>query len=103
SDPTNTVLTQLNLDRPVDIAFACYGRMRVNGSMPADPPITTAQPVDSCEQRSALPPTVPPGQEDIPAPSWYGFILQSAPGTLAVAQWPSKPSTAFAGNDIQVL
>src|SRR6185369_2294954 len=46
---------------------------------------------------------VPPGQEDIPAPSWYAFILQSAPGTLAVAQWPSKPSTAFAGNDIQVL
>ncbi len=122
SDPTNTALTQLNLDRPVDIAFACYGGMRVTGDntgntagQPTDPVIITAQPTASCEQRSQLTPTVPLGQEQpvtggpleggppIPDQSWYGFILQSAPGTLAVAQWITKPSSQFVGNDIVVL
>jgi len=111
--PTNTPLSQLNLNRPVDIAFACYGGMRItNGGTTADPAAevtTTAQPTASCEQRSLLAPRVPPGQEDIPggatipAPNWYGFILQSAAGTLAVASWATKPSSQFAGNDVLVL
>lgn len=111
--PTNTPLGQLNLNRPVDIAFACYGGMRVtNGGTIADPTaevITTAQPTASCDQRSLPVPTAPPGQEDItggtsvPAPSWYGFILQSAPGTVAVASWVTKPSSQVVPGDVTVL
>jgi len=117
--PANLPLTELDLNRPVDIAFACYGGMRVtNGSTTADPAadiLTTAQPTDSCDQRSTLTPTTPLGQEDngegskVPPPSWYGFILQSAQGTIAVASWDSKPATAFTGGsstlggDVQVL
>jgi hypothetical protein len=120
SDPTSTALTQLNLDRPVDISFACFGGMRVtNGrttGATTDPITTTAQPAASCETRSlahnlALPASVPPGQEDLTASGglpvgtayWFGFILQSAAGTVAIAQWPSKSSEEFVVGDVSVL
>lgn len=146
SDPTSTAPTQLNLDRPVDIAFACHGGMRVtNGSTTAtaaDPIVPTAQPAISCDTRSLpydfpyddvkktkptcglhpppppmgqeppppLPECRPPGQEELPngAPavgpaSWFGFILQSAAGTVAIAQWPSKSADDFLGGDVVVL
>jgi hypothetical protein len=119
SEPTTGQVTQLNLDRPVDIAFACYGNMRVtNGSPTATPDqliIETAQPATSCETRSPQLATdlqvPPPGQEgdEVGKPSWYGFILQSASGTVALATWPSKPSydpaaaNEFGSNDVTVL
>ncbi|MEO7093763.1 MAG: hypothetical protein ABI175_10970, partial [Polyangiales bacterium] len=118
-DTTTTGVSQLNLDRPVDIAFACYGGVRLTHG---NPPTTTdelrtiAQPIASCNIRSGPrgtddPLPVPPGQEDLTAMggaplanvAWFGFILQSAPGTVAIAQFGTKPSAAFAGGDVQVL
>jgi hypothetical protein len=120
SEPTSQAPPQLNLDRPVDIAFACYGGMRVtNGRTTGevtDEIDVTAQPATSCNTRSephdvALPEHVPPGQEDLSAQGgqavgtayWFGFILQSASGTVAIAQWPSKPAAQFLGGDVAVL
>lgn len=118
-DTTTTPTSQLNLDRPVDVAFACYGGLRVTHGQPAAPSqdiVLTAQPVRGCEIRSqaheaGTPTPVPTGQEDltamggtaVPGAAWYAFILQSAPGTVAIAQWNTKPSSAFAGGDILML
>jgi hypothetical protein len=116
-DSTVTSITdQLNLDRPIDIAFACYGSLRLTGGGAADPTqeiIETAMPIQACDIRSAshdagtLAP-VPPGQETIGTSTtgssfYYGFILQSEPGTVALAQWDTKPSSSFAGGDVLVL
>lgn len=118
SDPTESTVTQLNLDRPIDIAFACHGEMRVTeGNAPdgSQPIVQTAQPTVSCELRSpqvspdqdvALP--VPPGQEEIggtapKTPAWYAFILQSASGTVAIARWLSRPTDTFSGSEVGVL
>ena len=113
---TTTALTQLNFNRPSDIAFACYGGLRLtNGGAPsADQEIIeSAQPIESCEIRSqthadGTPNPRPPGQEMIGTSStglvaYYAFILQSEPGTVALAQWDTKPSTLFAGGDVVVL
>ncbi|MDB4956326.1 MAG: hypothetical protein JWO36_3895 [Myxococcales bacterium] len=119
-DTTSTAATQLNLDRPVDIAFACYGGLRVTGGAAATPDqevTTTAQPLEACAIRSGAPADstapvpVPPGQEDlggtstkVGGASYYGFILQSAQGTVAIAQFQTKPSTSFApGGEVVVL
>jgi len=118
-DTTTTPPSQLNLDRPVDVAFACFGGLRVTNGQPATPDqdvITTAQPHQACETRSgphdsADPVPVPIGQENLTtmggapvgAAAWYGFILQSAPGTVAIARFPTKPSTAFTGGDVLML
>jgi hypothetical protein len=118
-DSSTTSASQLNLDRPVDIAFACYGGLRINhgaAPKPTDPIEITAQPIEGCETRSGeheagTPQPVPAGQEDLTAmggppiagTAWYGFILQSAPGTVAIAQWTTKPSSAFAGGDVLML
>ena len=115
-DTTNTPPSQLNLDRPVDVAFACYGGLRLtNGGVakPGDPVRVSAQPRISCDIRSGphepgTPQPVPVGQEDLPgipdgqlpAVAWYAFILQSGPGTVAIAQWGTKPPSQFAGGDI---
>lgn len=118
-DTTPTAATQLNLDRPVDISFACYGDMRVtNGMAPTvdQPIIPTAQPTESCNGWSPLSTTVvpgpQPGQEDLKdpdgnpigvsvrAPRWYGFILESAPGTVAIATWGTGPASAFIGGTL---
>jgi hypothetical protein len=114
---TDTVTSQLNLDRPVDIAFACYGSLRLTGggSATVDQDIVeTAMPLQACDIRSGAhdsmsPAPVPPGQEAIGTTSvpgsafYYGFILQSEPGTVALAQWDTKPSSSFAGGDVLVL
>lgn len=115
-DNTPTIgVTELNLDRPVDVSFACYGKMRqTNGrpgmGMASDPIIKTAMPSTICQALS--PPlstdmiTPASGQEtltappngpapDNPAPDWYGFILQSASGTVALAKWPTVPADAM--------
>jgi hypothetical protein len=99
-DTTTIPLTELNLDRPVDVSFACYGTMRQTGggggSAP-DPVISTAMPTAVCESLSQ--PTsgagVPfAGQGTIdgvtPTPEWFAFILQSAAGTVALATWAPK-------------
>ena len=55
SDTTTNQVNQLNLDRPVDIAFACYGSLRITGGdapLAEDPIIPTAQPIESCNIRS---------------------------------------------------
>jgi hypothetical protein len=117
---------QLNLDRPVDIAFACYGELRIaTGHAPpanmADPKAPMAQPARSCELRSKLPPEVRPGQDaatpegqaavgDLLAPpAWFGFILQSTTGSVAISRWDVKSPSAFrggnnfVGGDVDVL
>ena len=113
SDTTPLGTDQLNLNRPVDMAFACYGGLRILDSTksPESQDVkVTAQPVQSCDIRStATPSPVPPGQEPImgappvPDAAWYGFILQSEPGTVAIAQWATKPSSGFSGGDVIVL
>jgi hypothetical protein len=103
-DTTTAPLNQLNLERPVDISFACYGTMRLmDGSAMNGQIIETAQPTKSCDIRSAG--QVPVGQEDgvgLFAPNWYGFILQSASGTVALSTFPAVPSSAFAANSASV-
>ena len=117
-DSSSNPPSQLNLDRPIDIAFACYGGLRItNGAAakPDDPIVISAQPAAACDIRSGAhepgtPQPAPIGQEDLgvvggalPAVAWYGFILQSGPGTVAIAQFGTKPSSSFAGGDVLVL
>lgn len=116
SDTTSNAIDQLNLDRPVDIAFACWGGLRIThggaGSM-ADDMTTSAQPLSSCEFRSGPRgmdgnEPKPPGQQEIEGNKvgsawWYAFILQSGPGTVAVARFDAKPSSSFGGHDVTVL
>lgn len=119
-DPTTSALDQLNLDRPVDVAFACHGGLRLTGGAagtPSDPIITSAMPAEACAIRSRPVPTapddlpnVPVGQENlideggdpIPTVGYQAFILQSVPGTVAVAGVPAKPATLFESGDIIV-
>src|SRR6185312_15314248 len=122
SDTTDTITDQLNLDRPIDIAFACYGGVRLTGGGAATAAnaadiVQSAMPLQACEIRSGthsamdLPP-VPPGQETINDAAghsqttgssfYYGFILQNETGTVALAHWDTKPSSAFAGGDVIV-
>jgi hypothetical protein len=117
SEPVATTIPQLNLDRPVDISFACYGPLTLTAE--ANAVIDSAQPVSSCEARSPQVvtyddegdpiPTTPPGQNAANPPRWFGFILQ-APGTVALASWPVKavydaktPSNDLAQTDFTVL
>jgi len=58
SSTDNTILNQLNLDRPIDIAFACYGGLRLTGGgaavddLGAQPLVTSAMPLQACDIRS---------------------------------------------------
>ena len=98
SDTTQPGLDSQTLNRPIDIAFACYGGLRVtNGAAPTkDQAVTvSAQPIRACETASQpydstmMPKPTVAGQEQIdgatpvPDTGWYGFILQSEPGTVA--------------------
>jgi hypothetical protein len=119
SEPTANPRDQLNLDRPVDVAFACYGGLRITGGGVADPSQPTAvsaMPVEACEIRSRLPPNdvtdppnVPLGQETIEGQpflgsvDYYGFILQSVPGTVAIARFPTAHPLSFTGADVTIL
>lgn len=114
SDTTTIGVTELNLDRPVDVSFACYGKMRRTDGRPgpgiaSDPIISTAMPLSICQALSpplSTDPIAPvPGQEQItnadnPSPVWYGFFLQSASGTVALAQWPARPADAMFPKDL---
>lgn len=100
-DTSSSAVQQLNLDRPIDVAFACVGGLRLTNGAAATPdqPITdTATTTASCDIRSQdhdkdTPNPVPPGQEDLVAmggaplspQNWFAFILQQGPGTVAVA------------------
>jgi hypothetical protein len=111
-DPTSTATT-LNLDQPIDVAFACYGGLRItDGATEATPDmevVSSAQPMASCETRSQEIAAVPPGQEflnmgnDPPQVAGYAFILQSVPGTVAIATFPNQPPADFQGSDTSVL
>ncbi|MEZ4366928.1 MAG: hypothetical protein R2939_11645 [Kofleriaceae bacterium] len=115
SDPSTTAITQLNLDRPVDVAFACYGGVRLNGGAPGqvgDEVTTGPLPVETCaiRSRTAEEGNVPPGQEDLTASggealtatSYQALILQSVPGTVAIATVPTKPAEEFSRGDVIV-
>ena len=113
SDPTDVTLSELNLDRPVDIAFSCYGPLIVTAT---DDPLAgtalaaTAQPTSACEGRSpqisvansGVPNAVANGQDAASVLGWYGFILQSASGTVVVANWKVQSSQEFAGGTTEV-
>ena len=79
-----------NLDRPSSVAFGCYGDYRINGGDPAAPGTlaVSAQPLESCRQHATGEP--PEGQESregepaLLAPRLFGFVVQSARGTVAV-------------------
>lgn len=117
SDPTTLAPTLTNLDRPTDIAFACYGGMRVTNGGPATADqaiVQTAQPVAACDIRSqphpdGVPASIPPGQEplsptsDPGSSSYVAFVLQSGPGTVALATWPTVPTSQLAAGDVRVL
>jgi hypothetical protein len=95
-----------NLNRPVDIAFTCYGQMRITGDgvADADDPLEfTPQPVGSCTARTKAwkdilapgetQPAIPVGQENLTGQPrlglsmrWLGFAVQSASGTVAVIE-----------------
>ncbi len=125
-ETSDVIASQANLDRPVDISFACWGGLRFTEGQP---PTTdqrvdfSAQPIEACNIRSGpnvvdpnnpgtpehpnLIPPVPAGQENIgnsivPIASWYGFILQSEPGTVAIAQFPTKEARAFGQGEVGV-
>jgi hypothetical protein len=124
-DTTTSVALQLNLDRPVDVAFACYGGMRltkplvpggvIGAGTAGDELVSSAQPLAACDVRTAdrtddfIP--FPRGQDDLTASggaalaavSYYGLILQSGPGTVALAQFPTLRGTAFDGNEVAML
>ncbi len=118
-DTTDVAADQLNLNRPVDVAFACYGGLRLTNGQPAsvDQQVTSVpQPIASCDIRSqpptdTMPVPVPPGQEDLTAsggetvvpPAYYAFILQSAPGTVEIATWQVLPVTSFVGGEVTVI
>ena len=116
TDATTTPLNQLNLERPIDIAFACWGPLRItNGGAiePMQAVVNSPQPVESCNVRSGphasnQPEPRPPGQEDtdgqkLGSAFWYALILQSEPGTIAIARFEAKPSASFAGGEVTML
>ncbi len=113
--------SQLNLDRPIAISFACYGPMPVQGTGEI---VTSAQPPRWCDSYSPqigprlnekgerlTPLPRPPGLASGAEPTfyWYGFVLQPASGTVALSRSVAKPSTEFSsgvstnlGSDVQV-
>ncbi|MEO8704342.1 MAG: hypothetical protein ABI867_30085 [Kofleriaceae bacterium] len=119
-DTTTTPPSQLNLDRPTDIAFGCFGGLRITdgrtvGSI-EDPVELSAQPTTACDIRSqdhamTDPDPLPPGQEDLSTQggfplggtAWFGFILQQGPGTVAIARFNTKSRLDFVGGDVLVL
>lgn len=89
-----------NLNRPVDVAFACYGNLRLSGGdgpQVSDPVVTSPMGLAACETYAAD--AIPSGQEALdgaPAlakPNWFGFIAQSSLGTVAIATFPARPAS----------
>jgi hypothetical protein len=117
SDTTQTGIDSQTLNRPVDVAFACYGGLRLTqgGAGSAGDTVTTsAQPIQSCNIASRSynsmtePKPTAPGQgaidggPPVPDTGWYGFILQSEPGTVTIASWATKPTSAFGGGEVSL-
>ncbi len=120
-DSTNAIAVQLNLDRPADIAFACYGGLRLlaegTPGTTADNVATSAQPLASCDLRAAprldtdAIPLETLGQQDLTATGgaavpdvfYYGFILQSGPGTVAVARFPATRASKYTVGEVEML
>lgn len=93
--------TVRSFDRPVDLAFACSGRLRIlgdNGTAdPTDPVDFSAQPVSSCVIRSRGPKddNAPVGQEDLggtplaPSMRFSAVAVQPTRGTITVVSQPT--------------
>jgi hypothetical protein len=64
-----------NLDRPSEVAFACFGDMELEGGEV----VTTAQTMASCLADD-------PADEGLIPPRIYGFVLQGSRGTAAVVE-----------------
>ena len=77
-DTTETTVSQLNLDRPTGITFACMGGLRLIPADRADQTmasindevVLSAMPTTACDVRSGIhdtadPAPVPAGQEDL--------------------------------------
>lgn len=114
-DTSNLIAVQLNFDRPVDVAFTCYGGLRLSGGQ-EEILSATAQPLASCDIRSAArktdePVVLPPGQEDRTASGgaavnnvfYLGLILQSGPGTVALSQFPADRAATYDGNEVTII
>lgn len=116
-ETTTTPNSSVNFDRPVDISFACWGGLRLTNGQPASVDqdvVLSAQPTEACDIRSGALENgvspVPPGQENltaqggapVPVAAWYGFVLQSAPGTVSIVQFPTKPGSSFGAGDATV-
>jgi hypothetical protein len=91
SDTTQIGALELNLDRPVDVSFACY-RNKDKATTGQSPNI--ALPTKACQDLSP-PLTAAGATTPADAPDWYGFILQSASGTVALTTWPAVPADSI--------
>lgn len=110
-DTTNPDITQINLDRPVDVAFACYGGLRITNGGGDDtanaqqPVVSSATPSRNCEIRSLdagdddnNPQNIPAGQKPVAGGAtvalsrWQALILQQGPGTVAIADFATRPT-----------
>ncbi len=112
-DTSSQVPTPLNLERPVDVAFGCYGGLRLvgdNGTADAsDPVIGSAQSMEACRLASLPTAERAPGQElieeatPVAGVEYFAFILQSVPGTVALAEFPAKDPATYTNFDVNVF
>jgi hypothetical protein len=119
-DTSSSEIEQLNLDRPIDVSFSCFGGLRITDPAvdPQKQVVISSYPLAGCDIRSQphtsdQPVPIPPGQEDplddmgkpikVGASQYYAFILQSEPGTVALASFATKAPTLFGGRDVTVL
>lgn len=103
SDTSPEIPTARSYDHPVDVAFGCFGQMRLLGddgvAQNTDAIVTSPQPLSACRIRAlgsatAVDPRNPtaPGQEPIgeqqiknEAMAWYVVAVQPDRGTIAAA------------------
>jgi hypothetical protein len=104
-DTTTTANIQFSFDRPIDVAFACYGSMEL---VSENRTVVSAMPTSACDRRAlpresgGLPEDVniPEGQKSIlnAAVQWYGLVLESGPGTVNAVkfniQYPGSDFTS---------
>jgi hypothetical protein len=124
-DTGSSATTPLNLDRPVDLTFACHGGLRLVGDDSdgdgnpgeADDEVTVEpQPMEACRIRSLWAPSgefpdPPLGQEDltdaggdpITLVEYFGFVLQSVPGTVALARFATAHPSSFTGIEVNLF
>jgi len=99
TDPVLDTSAIRSFDRPVDLAFGCYGRLRIlgdNGVPDADDPVVfSAQPLSSCKTRhdGVAPDNAPVGQEDLGtdlagAMLWLAVAVQPTSGTISLVTQP---------------